>query len=620
MNDDKELQLLIGKCLHDEADEAEKEQLKKVLDESSEAFELYLKSIEQHNELKEWAQDYKEEVKDKKSFLYPVFYAAAAIIAVAFGIFYFSTDSELQLQVSKESNNYKVIRQGKSLSSPQRLQRGDQLIVGNNGQVKINIIGQDSQIYLLSNTNLKISNSKSNHFYLHQGEIRARLEPQKSHFLIDTADGQAEIVGTEFALSDKGKTKLRVSKGKVKMTAGTDDSVMVSAGHSIDSESFSLIKQAPEELLPKMYGGVRYHYYMLKGKDLSTMDKEHLIDRGICPDLTIFCGAYDGYVRGKPDSHSYVCTKPFAIVMKAYFQASASSATLRLTSLRESKLKVNGRLLQADNNGQFEVNFHEGMNDIEVQTIGGIEEDSGQVLVKLEKADASGVFREVSANKLFYSSISEPTDLGDVELSKSMTVQLPLNGDLVDRVSSQRALAFGDPQFTEDKRFGKVLQFDGRDDYLSHLPVDTLGLNGSYTVSTWLYLEDKVGESKHARAEQPLFSNYSGKINGSLVLLIRRKHPYHAHLHDDSISSKVLENGRWYHLAFRFYRDEQCIFIDGKQVMSSHGHGNLFSVENLEIGRWLGARFLKGKMHDLRVYNKPLSTNNILSIYEQSVK
>ena len=57
----KDLEILIDKCLHGEANEEDKNELKKLIDESDEAFEFYLQSLEQQSDLKEWAQNQKLE-------------------------------------------------------------------------------------------------------------------------------------------------------------------------------------------------------------------------------------------------------------------------------------------------------------------------------------------------------------------------------------------------------------------------------------------------------------------------------------------------------------------------------------------------------------------------------
>ncbi|NQZ57934.1 MAG: FecR domain-containing protein [Lentisphaeraceae bacterium] len=614
MNGEKHLQELIDKSLHDEISDTEKLELKKILDESPQAFATYLQAIEQQGELRDWAESYVEVKKPKKRIIhFALWTAAAALIAVAFIFMNPINSNGVELVVNSQSQGFKIIRQGKVLTKKTILQKGDQIIVSSEGQVKIDISGQQSEMYFLANTIVNITNKECNHLDLHQGEIRARLEKQKSRFIINTADGQAEIVGTEFAISDQGQTKLWVARGQVKMIKDSHHSIMVSTGQSIDTDSFQIKEKEARLLLPRMYPGVSYTYYRLKGKELSSMDKNQLIDRGITTDVTIFAGAYDGYVRARPEKHSFVANEVFAVVLKAYLKSAEGKQKLRLSSLRQASLRVNGRQCLPDVEGIVEVDFNEGFNVIEVRTIGGLEIDNGDILIKLERLGKEGDFNEIPSSELFYNSSSEAVHLNEQELQEAQTCHLPLAGKFEDKVTSLQAQPFGKTQFIDDERFGKVLKLERN--FLRHGAVDKLGLQGPYTISSWIYMEEK--KDVRQKTEQPFFSNNSGTFNGSLVLLIRRHHPYQAHLNNDSIAGMVLENKRWYHIVFRFHQNEQSIFVDGQQVMSSSGHSNLDSKDKLEIGRWRGSYF-KGRMRDVRVYNQALSVKNIHELYLQT--
>ena len=134
MKEDIKLQELIDKCLHDEASEVEKLELKKILDESPQAFEAYLQAIEQHGEFREWAETYVEEKKPKKRVLhFGAWLAAAAAIVLAFLLIKPSAPNGLQLLVNSQSRNFKVIRQGKAIRESVILKKGDQIIVGSEG-------------------------------------------------------------------------------------------------------------------------------------------------------------------------------------------------------------------------------------------------------------------------------------------------------------------------------------------------------------------------------------------------------------------------------------------------------------------------------------------------------
>ncbi|EDM26769.1 hypothetical protein LNTAR_19020 [Lentisphaera araneosa HTCC2155] len=65
-----------------------------------------------------------------------------------------------------------------------------------------------------------------------------------------------------------------------------------------------------------------------------------------------------------------------------------------------------------------------------------------------------------------------------------------------------------------------------------------------------------------------------------------------------------------YDLAFRFDNGVQSIFVDGELVTSSQGHANLYSREEFQIGTW-GGNFMKGRICDVKIFNRALSIKNI---------
>ena len=154
----------------------------------------------------------------------------------------------------------------------------------------------------------------------------------------------------------------------------------------------------------------------------------------------------------------------------------------------------------------------------------------------------------------------------------------PFGEEPKDIINNQDAAPIGSPQFVKDPDFGIVCELDGKKDYLVHLPVDQLGMAHNYTASAWIKLH------KGGHYDQPLFANSDGDYNATLVLLIRRMHPYLAHLHNDTVAGEKLVYEKWAHVVFRYHNGEQAIFVDGKLAVNSYKHSSLFSNRPLQIG------------------------------------
>ena len=609
----KELELLIDKCLHGEASEQEEKQLQELISESEEAFEFYLKSIQQHSDLKEWADA--QEIEESKPISFPFLRWGMALAAILVTAFVLMTPSAVQpsilLNMHSVSHNYKVIRAGEMIKGVSQVQQGDQILVGDGGQVRLDVKDQESHIFLMSNSSVNFMNRDCNKINLQQGEIRAKLEKQKTPFIIKTNEGEAEIIGTEFSLTDKGETQLWVRSGQVRLNRGEQDSVLVGAGQRIDTESFRVEDKSGDQLIPNLYQGVEYFYYRNLRKSLTLDTDMALIDHGVRTNFTYYTGAYDGYVRAAPTHKSFVSTEPFLMVLKAHYKSSqAGLHTLQLKSLREANLRVNEKIYKLNEKGQTQVHFEEGFNLIELRTIGGKEADTGEVLVSLQVSSQEGELLELSSDQLFYTTTSEIPDLSQSELQQALTCDLPLRESFEDRVNGAIAQVKGEPLFVNDPEMGAVLELNGEGDFLQHRKADELGLNGSYTVACRIYFTE-LGNG--GRPDDGIFStDISPPVDGNstLVLLIRRGHPYLAHFANDTVSSQVLEEKRWYDLAFRFDNGVQSIFVDGELVTSSQGHANLYSREEFQIGTW-GGNFMKGRICDVKIFNRALSIKNI---------
>ena len=610
----KELELLIDKCLNGEASEQEEKQLQELISESKEAFEFYLKSIQQHSDLKEWADA--QEIEESKPISFPFLRWGMALAAILVTAFVLMTPNaihaDILLNIHSVSHNYKVIRAGEMIEGVSQVQQGDQILVGDGGQVRLDVKDQESHIFLMSNSSVNFMNRDCNKINLQQGEIRAKLEKQKTPFIIKTNEGEAEIIGTEFSLTDKGETQLWVTSGQVRLNRGEKDSVLVGAGQRIDTESFRVEGKSGDQLIPKLYQGVEYFYYRNLRQSLTLDTDMALIGHGVRTDFTYYTGAYDGYVRAAPTHKSFVSTEPFLMVLKAHYKSSQTGLhTLQLKSLREVNLRVNEKLYKLDGRGQTQVHFKEGFNLIELRTIGGKEADTGEMLVDLQVSSQEGELVGLSSEQLFYTTTSELPDLSQDEMQEALTCDLPLREDFADRVNGVLAQVKGEPVFVNDPVMGPVLQLNGKSDFLQHRRADELGLNGSYTVACRVYFTEL---RNGGRPDDGIFSTDMTprpvEGNSTLVLLIRRRHPYMAHFANDTVSSQVLEEKRWYDLAFRFDNGVQSIFVDGELVTSSQGHANLYSREEFQIGTW-GGNFMKGRICDVKIFNRALSIKNI---------
>ena len=153
--------------------------------------------------------------------------------------------------------------------------------------------------------------------------------------------------------------------------------------------------------------------------------------------------------------------------------------------------------------------------------------------------------------------------------------------------------------------------FYGSPGYLkTDLPVGSAGLNGSFTASVWINMDDINGD-------QAIFGNTTwSTANQSLHLIVNNGQPLMAFYSNDvRASDTTLEPNQWYYLTFQYDADArtQRIFLNGEKI-AERANANAFAGgKTLEIGRMkeTGNSYFRGKMKDVSITDAALSQSEI---------
>ncbi|MBR0237213.1 MAG: PEP-CTERM sorting domain-containing protein [Thermoguttaceae bacterium] len=153
--------------------------------------------------------------------------------------------------------------------------------------------------------------------------------------------------------------------------------------------------------------------------------------------------------------------------------------------------------------------------------------------------------------------------------------------------------------------------FYGSSGYLkTNLPVGSAGLNGSFTASVWINMDDISGD-------QAIFGNTTwGTNNQSLHLLVNNGNPIMGFYNNDlKAADTTLNPNQWYYLTFQYDADSktQRIFLNGEQVAERTGVTAFAGGKTLEIGRMkeTGNSYFRGKMKEVSITDAALSASEI---------
>ena len=236
------MEILLDKCLNDEASEQERLQLKEYIDSSPQAYEQYLAHVDFQVDLKTYIEpQFMQSLKKKSSppsklvSFKKIVLSLAALLAVA-GILLVLRNEKSSFILTAGNENLQVIRSGEALGELKELRPGDQLRVGDTGPVKLRFSNDQSLVILQRNRRLTVLPGEGKKLRLEAGAITAEVAAQKHPFIITTADVKVTVIGTAFSLSyDKRSSRLRVTEGQVKMSNANGQSQIVSAGQLLDS-------------------------------------------------------------------------------------------------------------------------------------------------------------------------------------------------------------------------------------------------------------------------------------------------------------------------------------------------------------------------------------------------
>ncbi len=179
---------------------------------------------------------------------------------------------------------------------------------------------------------------------------------------------------------------------------------------------------------------------------------------------------------------------------------------------------------------------------------------------------------------------------------------------------------FGEPTWGQDGDHRGILLFDGTDDYVF---IDGLFQVPVYTIAFWFRVDNGSGQ-------RDIFSAYAvGVAHGILLemqgdgtLRYLHRYPLGTGGGTNIYTTTTYDDGAWYHAAMVKSVDTIALYINGELFdtaadTSEFNPGDMFGVALgcLDDERGL-ARMLPGAMDDVRIYNRPMSQEEIQDIMD----
>ena len=174
-------------------------------------------------------------------------------------------------------------------------------------------------------------------------------------------------------------------------------------------------------------------------------------------------------------------------------------------------------------------------------------------------------------------------------------------------------------EFIFDPLRGRVASFE-QQSTIALPTADKLQLRDhDFTVAVWL----KIDKYRDDKEDYCVLGSISNTYQRSLHLLIRNQKPYMGFFNNDLVGNTLIEEGKWYHVAWRYNKQngEQAIFVNGRLDALSEDRPPFLGSDSLMVGIGLnGANsYFEGMMDNLSIWSRTLSDKEIAGLSNQSI-
>jgi hypothetical protein len=274
-------------------------------------------------------------------------------------------------------------------------------------------------------------------------------------------------------------------------------------------------------------------------------------------------------------------------------------------------VNFNSHCKDSNNNEIFKLFYNKNLSDFKLQKISDIYSE-----IENNKIKASDlVFLDENGNEIEVESIEKVPYTGeiyDVDVLSDI-ILVERNGlvvwsgnsnSVVDYTGRNNGTAINATR-TDAGKMGKGYSFDGNGDYIN---AGSITLGNKFTISLWINTNTNVTGWRHAFAG-PSNGEPGYGMTGSRMRLTK------LNIEDGPVSNTFLQINRWYHLAVTF---DDTNNMTTYYVNGANDGGGQFNQTFVDGVRWIGAStsfYFNGSLDDVMIFNRSLSAEEILSIY-----
>jgi len=203
-------------------------------------------------------------------------------------------------------------------------------------------------------------------------------------------------------------------------------------------------------------------------------------------------------------------------------------------------------------------------------------------------------------------------------LQKGLVLDMPLTSNWTkSSTAGSQIMTDRTPYSNDGKNYGAVISsdfasFDGND-YIADIVSKSILEPASITVSSWINMDTDAPLARNIWLTK--WHGYSMEIQANTrIPYFRLQGP------GDTYSNTALTLGEWHHFVGTYDSAVgRRVYLDGNLVGSGGPNGAITHTRDypLNIGRYSGGIYFKGKIKNVKIYDRALSAAEILSLYDK---
>lgn len=204
-------------------------------------------------------------------------------------------------------------------------------------------------------------------------------------------------------------------------------------------------------------------------------------------------------------------------------------------------------------------------------------------------------------------------------IQEGLVLHFPFDDDKPTMPVQEEKAVYNGVEFIFDPMRGRVASFEQQSTIALPTAAKLQLRDHDFTVAVWL----KIDKYKEGKEDYCVLGSINSAYQRSLHLMIRNKKPYMGFFNNDLVGNTLIEEGKWYYIAWRYNKQngEQAIFVNGQLDALSEDRPPYLGSDSLLVGTGLTAQgsYFEGVMDNLSIWSRTLSDKEIAGLSNQSI-